>query len=458
MAEGGIDDGPIYSDDWLQKKAIMLFYPWDYVGVRYGATDIRNNAYLINIGKQEAEKIKYIGLESIRQDFIPGTYKQADVQNYRDEYMANTAFMFIDNSREDEKFLVIAGGAHGITEVVKDPFYPLFGSSWKPLGAYLKEKYQDDFVSLYYITLDEKLDRDSYNALFEFNEWQSITNEPKYITKTQAKLFDKLLPISYEKGFDGYIVDKSGILGIMYSYALNDIEVLTEVVEQTEQYNNSILILKNEGPFEYSDSEVWYSISTMLKNIYYLKLFYGDSFPYNFWNPQITLIEALAILKSNILVDGEITEDEINFPLPSMQTLRQYHEDIEAFVSLSYYNIKLNIYERFKFGNTKRIFERNEPSMRKAQELFPYELWTDYWYAKMFVELKEFEMAYNHIRIMMDNPLIFSMFIYPEVLELAEQTAKGLGDYVDALDYKIQKEKLSNEFLIDVSYFTLFLY
>jgi hypothetical protein len=456
LAEGGIDDGPVYSDEWLLKKAIMLFYPWDYVGVRYGATDIRNNAYLINTGKQEAEKIKYIGLESGRQDSIPGTSNRAELYNYRDEYMANTAFEFIDNSRVEEKFLVVAGGAHGITEVVRNSFY--FGSSWKPLGAYLKEKYEDNFVSLYYITLDEQLDRDSYKALFEINEWQDITNSPKYITKPEAKRFDKLLPISYEKGFDGYIVDKSSILGIMYSYALNDIEIFTEVVEQTKQCSNSILSLNNEGLLAYNDPEVYNSISTMLKNIYYLKLFYGDSFPYSFWNPQIRLAEALSILKNNILADGIITDDEINFPLPSMEIIRQYHENIEAFVSLAYYNISLNIFERLRLGSTKTIFERNEPHMRKAKELFPYELWTDYWYAKMYVELKEFEKAYNYIKIILDDPLIFSLFIYPEILDLAEQTVKNLGFYTEALDYMMQKEKLSNEFTIDVSYFTLILY
>jgi hypothetical protein len=45
LAEGGIDEGPIYSDEWLQKRAVLLFYPWEYVGVRYGANEYSRTIY-----------------------------------------------------------------------------------------------------------------------------------------------------------------------------------------------------------------------------------------------------------------------------------------------------------------------------------------------------------------------------------------------------------------------------
>jgi len=59
--------------------------------------------------------------------------------------MANIAINAIDNAKHGEKILVFAGSDHGS----KNIFPNAFGGkeSWKPLGAYLYEKYKDRFFS-----------------------------------------------------------------------------------------------------------------------------------------------------------------------------------------------------------------------------------------------------------------------------------------------------------------------
>jgi hypothetical protein len=213
--------------------------------------------------------------------------------------MANMAFKYIDNAESGEKFLVGGGTYHGGTERIGPNSDPEAG---KPLGVYLKEKYQDRYISLNYFTLDEGIKmRESYQDMFQSAEWRAIPDTPKLLPFTE-QLIDKLrelLEIEGEGVVDGLIVDKSGVLGIMYSYALFYPEVLREIVAQTMRYEAEIALLSGESRLDYHENaDLYYSIRNLFVNVYYLCLFYGDYFPYDFWNPQMPLREALARLES----------------------------------------------------------------------------------------------------------------------------------------------------------------
>jgi hypothetical protein len=76
----------------------------------------------------------------------------------------------------------------------------------------------------------------------------------------------------------------------------------------------------------------------------------------------------------------------------------------------------------------------------------------------MYTELNNNRRAYEHLQILLANPLIYSMQIYPEVLDMAIETAQKLRKNADADMYENQKNALWNEFSIDISYFSLFLH
>jgi hypothetical protein len=59
---------------------------------------------------------------------------------------------------------------------------------------------------------------------------------------------------------------------------------------------------------------------------------------------------------------------------------------------------------------------------------------------------------------MLDNPLVCSMQIYPKVLELAARGAESLGRQEEAAEYQTLLAGLSNEFGIDISAFSLFMF
>jgi tetratricopeptide (TPR) repeat protein len=452
LIEGGSKNAnPISSDEELQQIGIILFYPWEYVGVRYTSRDWGKEreygyeTYLINLDKKGPDTLKMVGLETGRMDFIPGSTDPWELLNYRDEYMANMAFGFIDNAAPGEKFLVLAGGEHGIMDRLGPNSDP---EIWKPLGAHLKERYRKRFTSLFYITLDESIKMDpSYQGMLQSEAWRSMPLTPKFIIPSRREEFVSISPFFYNGPFDGYIVDKTGIKGIMYSYALFKPDVLKEIIEQTKQYEAHISVLSNENRFDYEDTDTYYNIMDLLINVYYLRLFFGAYFPYDFWDPQMPLKEALSVLELAAFADGADPKDLLSFPIPSVNTMRDYHDHIELFASLDGLE-ESGAEERFAFA---------EPYLKKAHELFPFELWTDYWYAKMYTILKDHEKAYEHLQIILNDPLIASMQIYPEVLELAAFTSEGLGNREQATEYRALRNGISNEFGIDAGYFSLFL-
>jgi hypothetical protein len=149
-------------------------------------------------------------------------------------------------------------------------------------------------------------------------------------------------------------------------------------------------------------------------------------------------------------------QDFMRFPVPSIETMRDHHDNIEFFTSLK----NVEVMQESGSGTVssiERVFKRSEPYIQKAQELFPYELWTDYWYAKMYIALDDYEKAYLYLQTLLDNPLLCSMQIYPEVLELAARSEERLGNHEQSAAYQALLDGLTNEFGIDTSFFSLFL-
>jgi len=461
FVEGALGESSMYG--WSKKDGdpAYPYYPWDYVGIRYGAYDFYHEIYKINIDKKEQDKIKIIGLQTDMEEAIPGTVSDIDRYNYRDEYMANIAINAIDNAKQGEKMLVFAGSDHGSKEIIPNAF----GSkeSWKPLGAYLNEKYKDRLFSLHYITLDERIKvintyitniiLKSNDKLLNSDEWKNTSNTPKLVTAENATTLLKLLPRLYLGGhsnnnFDGFIVDKSGVKGVMFGYTLFDTDILNFFIGQTKELDKEISLLKEEGLLENITADNYWDISNLVKYVYYLKLYFGDNFPYNFWNPKMPLSEAIAMLENNIS-EASKPEEKMVFPPPSMDILRDYHDYSYHFTSL------IGVDWSYKLPVSIRI-RINQSNITKMKELFPYELWPEYWYAKMYMKGNKHEKAYEYLQIIKNNPLVHSMQIYPEVLELTIQCAEKLGFNEQADTYKNQKTSLLNEYSIDISIFSLF--
>jgi predicted Zn-dependent protease len=169
-------------------------------------------------------------------------------------------------------------------------------------------------------------------------------------------------------------------------------------------------------------------------------------------NPEIPLNEALSKLETNIF-DGTDINGKIVFSLPSMDNIRSYHDYIYYFNSIN----ENTFWDSSVHGNIARQIKMAEPYLKKAHELFPYELWVEYWYAKMYLKDNNYKKTYEYLQIILNNPLVYSMQFYPDILDMAIQCTEKRGFNEQANLYRNQKTSLRNEYSIDVSFFHLFL-
>lgn len=69
MLEGGLPNKSLYNEEDLINKNVMLFYPWESVGVQYIENSIIDNVLNINKSIAKEDPIKIIGLEGGRENF-----------------------------------------------------------------------------------------------------------------------------------------------------------------------------------------------------------------------------------------------------------------------------------------------------------------------------------------------------------------------------------------------------
>jgi hypothetical protein len=114
----------------------------------------------------------------------------------------------------------------------------------------------------------------------------------------------------------------------MYSYTLFKPEVLRAIIDQTKEYEAAISALSRENNLDYENADLYYNISNLLANVYYLRLFFGDYFPYDLWNPEMPLKNALAALESLVFIEGKNPAELMCFPVPAVETIRDYHDHL----------------------------------------------------------------------------------------------------------------------------------
>jgi hypothetical protein len=66
-------------------------------------------------------------------------------------------------------------------------------------------------------------------------------------------------------------------------FALFDPDVLLEIIGQTKHYDAKITILANENRLDYGDPDICDAVKNLLINVYYLKLYFGDNFPFSIY-------------------------------------------------------------------------------------------------------------------------------------------------------------------------------
>lgn len=431
LCEGGLPNKTVYEKEDLEKKYVKIFYPWEKVGAIHSPTSLHQEVLKINSTLSENEQIKLVGLEGGRKNFLMGKDSEDDVLNYRDEYMFDVAKSFIDNETEDAKFLILCGAFHGAKKVVKEDGRRIF-----PLAYHLHKKYNNAFETFEYISLSDFFINSMHCKDFlKSDDWKKNDYRQKFLDNSDVAKLNKFIPIFVGKEnrtYKNFFVDKNSMYGIKYGYALNEKSVLTEVVNQTKATNQKLrdkAIDKNE-----LSAEDFYEIENFVKNIYYLELFYGENFKYNFWNPHASLTDALNNLP------------ESHSPKHSL-----------SYSQLEEYQNLLSVMHYLQFSNSQKTaalyYDYGKELIESARKILPQEVWFDYWHAVMNFKMGNYRASLEYCKKLLDNELILCAQIFPEVLELAIENSKKLD--LERSAYEEMLHNLKNEFDMDISEISL---
>ncbi len=438
LCEGGLKDNFIYEKKDLEKKYVAIFYPWENVGAVYSPVTLNEEVLNVNLEHNEKNSLKIIGLESGRELFVETENNADQILNYRDKYMYDVAKKFIDSENYNVKFLVLCGSFHGSKKPIKEN-----GKILYPLGYYLNNYYKDSFETYEYLSFSSfYIESTFYDCFLDNENWKITDFKQKFLNRNDIIKINKYIPIFVareNRNYNNFFVDKNSIYGIKYGYILKDESVNKEIINQTFIINDKLKsqteTITNSNNNYNNTAEAFFETERFIKNIYYLKLFYGDAFTYKFWNPEESLIHCL-----KKILNVEVTTEKINY-----DRLEEY----QNLLSVMYY---------LKFSKSKDdalyYYKKGKDLIEKARKIMSDEIWFDYWHAYMNFKMEEYQRSLDYCKKLLNNPLVLCSQVYPEILELTINSSEKLN--LSYSQYENEFKNLKNEFNIDISAFSLF--
>lgn len=434
--ERGFENGPVFKEK-DRNNNVLLFYPWENVGVQSVEHTIIDNILEINNSVAVDNPINIIGLESGRNNFQIADNDYEKILNYRDRYMFETASRYIDNLSPGEKVLIVCGADHGIKNKISN-INPYSGLryDWFTLGYYLDNHYRGDFCSLTYLALDSYTNDSVFYKELRNSNWDKTNIISKIITYEDLENIDKKISVIFNnnyKGFDNFIIDKKSQYGVKYCYTLDSIENINSIIASVKEVYN-YFAAKN-FIIDYEDLNESYLLESFTRNIYYLCFAYGENFPYTFWNPKCSLLEALSVLEQNLTIVRKINSEDA----------KQYQLLIRGMYYLK---------NSRNTANTNYYLKKGSWQMKQAKMVISDEIWTDYWFVIMNYRLRNYKKTLVLCEQLLANELVYSSICLPEIYSIKKECMEKV--YHKSVN-KDDIEMLRNELKIDVSKMNLFL-
>jgi hypothetical protein len=421
--ESGIPDYLAIGDE---NYFFFMFYPWMSAGWRYEGAAYYQAVRNLNASLPEDDRIKIIAPESGSQAYH--TIGPDGWMNYRDSYAAKTIMTVMDAAPPHHKALIHYGYAHGVKRPQRNK-----GAVYKSLGSWLSDHYGASFASYrFYLPYEVR------NSDILIQEWRHAVTAQKIIASEGIRYRD----IFYDKAdYDGFIVEPGTKFGFFYQYVPVDAN-LRYIFNLVKAFRNKTPESENDL-YEYDSPGFLSYEGQYIMALYYLKMYYGEHFRYNFWKTRdvaenLSLQKALDDLESYAFAPNQNPSDYIDFQYSGDET-RLYME------YMFYSHIE-------EFLTTKKTYQIIE-YCRKARDLFPEDLWPLYWTAFVQAEDKEYAAALDNFQVLFENKLSLNMAALPLAYEKAAFCALQLGDEGRANHYNTRSKALYNENGIDVRHY-----
>jgi tetratricopeptide (TPR) repeat protein len=372
--------------------------------------------------------------EQIRQIPSEAGYTGNDL-NKRDKIAFKNISEFMGKIPANKKAMVFYGYGHGQkkpTEMKINGGEPFL---WTPLGARLKERYGDGFISIY-LTSNKDDIRDISLDIAQLKDSES---KPKIVLpNTKSNVINNSYIQRCLSRYDAVIVDRETMFSTGPNYAPT-YENLFAMYNGLYYLENNINNWKNDvAIYRFQDQGQY------LQYIYYLKLWLGDRFDYRLWDTKKSLHAALNELNGTVFMKNDTIKDiSVAF---NMQQMNNYckamlmsgvggfiYDDFDPAVVQSREDI------------LKLVFPRIADYMKEAIALFPQDLWSYYWLAYAETELENYDEAIKQWEYIIEQPLAYCMETLPRVYRQLSKCYAAKGDYAKSDMYKKMGESLKNE-------------
>lgn len=387
------------------------FYPWSNAGHKYEWNMLTQAVREINTTSEEKLRIHY-GEEGFvfNKEWSPKVIPE--LLNGRDKKAWENISSLAETTPEQEKILIFYGGSHGIKKVLKNIIRhnsPPFDH--KPLGAWLKEYYPEDFISIRY---------SSYYHFYS-SEFYRGEREDRRVFLTDREF--------YQRGeYDYHLVDLCPDFGVFNQYLPSD-----------ENLRYLFVMLKK---FAESDIKKWdkerylrhEARGSFLSALYYMKLWMGDRFDYTFWNSDKTLKQALDELEQSVFYKDSHPSDYLALPEKEIRDLRYYHSLM--------FTTRIENFRKDDIWMQKSLIR----NMSMAKTIFPEDLWSTYWMARGYMLKGQYEEALPVWEELLNNPRSLSMENLPAICDLAADCAANLELREKEDSFRALKNSLTNEF------------
>jgi hypothetical protein len=401
------------NDEYTQ---FPIFYPWREAGWRYENQRLFDTISNFNTGLSDENKIKIVYPESTIKSYA--ITNDNSYLNYRDLIAAENIINIMDGEEDHIKAIICYGEAHGSINLKKDKI-----TDRVPLGYLLKIRYGEYFGSYVLISGTDYIRK-------KVTKWDNIVLDSRFISSNDI---NKNL-IAYITGtssiFDGYIFEKTMLYGNFYQYRPN-ILVVKYLYNLVNGYligvpdNDIVDFLNYQSRFLNYETQ-------FIKALYYLKLYFGDMFEYEYWSSQHNTNLKTALDKLQTYIYDEALNTNIEFDYDRASEFSQYMAE-----SNLEYNIKNNNFELAIYY------------LSKAYDVFPDDIWSLYWLAYSEAELKHYSQALFYFQLLFKSDLSSFIETLPIVYKKAAYCANKINNRRLADEYLNISKILYNEFEIE---------
>jgi tetratricopeptide (TPR) repeat protein len=395
--EGGMPGyAPAVRGESRYSEPYFIFFvaPWRGAGWKYEGWLLSKAIRDLNSGVPAEERIRLIAAEGgLDESGLSGNM----LLSSRDAYAFDTVSAAMDASREGDKGLIFYGQGHGLKA----------GASPPTMAGLLAARYGDSFASVCWSYLD------GFDGV----------RDPASLRIDR----DRGIPIAFyhvqgfrSAAFDASIVDLDpATYGVCYQYVQTKenlaamYRTLRGVIEAQPGGDDPLASALNRSEY--------------FLTIYYLKLYYGERFDYDLWNPEGGLKDALEDMKPIFIGPkaDPVAALEVKAP-ESLETMEEYH---------------------------KRMYEPMEgrpeidalKSYEKAVAIFPQDLWASYGLSIALMDRGDYEGALAVLELMLEKRLSRCMDRLPDIYDRAAECAQVLGMEDRAADFRRSRAELVSE-------------